>query len=223
MKADRGLLGHFALLGLIGTVAIFAVYGAVPSARVPLVEEDRVLEYASVAIYLAAAVIGVVLIASPLRRHLPALSWALPPLAIVAALDEIDWGRRILDLDMPESHGVQVDTSQRVVKLALVVLEDELGWVFYVGLGVLAAGLVVAAYRSRDRLVDAARRFWASESGKFVVIWLALGATASIPDRLHDLTFHMLLFEETLELYSALALLFATLALVPAERAERVA
>jgi hypothetical protein len=215
MIAGRSLVRFFILLGLIGTTAVVAVYAAIPESRVPLVEEDRLLEYASVVLYAAAAAVGLALLASPLRDRVPPAAWALPPLALVAGLDEVDWGRRVLGIEMPELHGVQVDTSQRVVKLVLVVAEDAVGWLLYLGLAVAAALLALATYRRRDRVRAAARRFWASTSGRFLILWLALACAAIPVDRAIGVSDHLLLLEETLELYAALAFLFAMLALVP--------
>jgi len=191
------------------TVLLLALYAAVPSLRMSLSIEDHALENVSLGLYL----IGGLLAALALVRgsSVPRIQWVIPAGALLAILEEVGWGERVLNLRMPVISGVQIDAIQDVPELLVILLVR--GGPSWWAAGLLVAGLAIyCAYRLRAPVGRLATRLGSDPALRFMLLWLALGLLAVIPDQAIGLSFHMIIIEELLDILAAFALLCAGLA-----------
>jgi hypothetical protein len=92
-------------IGVIGMPVLAALFFLDRDAFGLVLDEDRIVEWAQVALYLGTAVLAVVIAWDRLRRgyRVQAATWLLAGLfAIVIVGEEIAWGQRLLGLETPE-------------------------------------------------------------------------------------------------------------------------
>jgi hypothetical protein len=219
-KAPPVLVRGYALLTAAVALGSTSLYAAVPSGRAALAAEDRMMENTSVVIYAAAVAVALVSVRRGRAGRSKAVAWPIAVLGAVAALDEIDWGRRLLDVDAPEVEGVQVDSSQRLLEAALLIVSEHGGVTALVALGLACVAL---AYRQRRRLGVLAGALARSLAFRFVLLWLGLGLLTAVGEDRFEPTLTARFAEELIELCAALALLWAALVLAQAGRSAPAA
>lgn len=204
----------------VGTLFIVDVIAALvfitaPSAstvRGYFIREDSLIENLTAAFYFCAFASALFLLTNRSIRNRKGRNWltALSALGLVGFLDEISFGERLFDFDMPVTHGTKIDAVHDVLELGLslpVRLESDQKQIILL---LLLTGLVL----SLVAILKYGKRFL-----KFVItdrycpiylvalIFVLLGCSALILDtgRFPFRGFNAV--EECLELNAALALL----------------
>ncbi len=107
--APERVLRTYAGAATLVMMLLLAVYGAIPRLRHLLADEYRVIEALSALLYLSAAVIGFRAVRAAGYR--PRTHLVVPVAATLGALEEMNFGERLLGLEMPTVAGVKVGPS----------------------------------------------------------------------------------------------------------------
>jgi hypothetical protein len=208
-------------IALAGGVPLLCAAYALPDSRRSLSFEGGVLETASVAVYLVA--FAAALLAATRRKTPSAVpfAWVVPVLAVVAIAEELSWGEDLFGWRMPVVYGIEIEALNDLLDLAVELLADAGGVVALVlGSAVLGAVLYVLG-RHGSALRGAPSLVREHLPLTFVAVWTVLVPLSIAADKATDLSPHMIFLEEVIDLYAALALMFAGLALLgPAGRAR---
>jgi hypothetical protein len=208
-------------------LAFGLVYLFVPELRQRFITEDDVLENVTAALLFVGFLLGLglVLVARRRQTNYSKAQFAVPLLCVLGFLDEISFGERIFDLEMPYVYSVKLDAIHDVAMIMYRVLEDHVG--FGMTVGMLAAFILVlvaiaAMYRRRfTPITETMRRY---PTLVFVLLSITFAVCALMLDLVLDSVGgprFVIFIEEMLELNAALALLFAALSISPA-KAQRI-
>lgn len=199
---------------VVGTILLLAagVLAWLPEYRHLLVREDSLVENLSALAFLAAFVVGAVLLFRNGRR-VPLLV-AVTVLGLLGFLDELSFGERRFAFTMPSVGGVKLDAVHDLVELGYRAILN-LAQAFPVPVVVLAAAFTLAlgalAARYRHVLVAALVGSRDRQAWMFAGMFAALLAAAIIIDlEIVDLG-ALYYVEELCELTAAIALLFCAL------------
>lgn len=193
--------------GLAGglTLAALMLYWLVPPARQTLYRENQGVEWATAALFLAAAVVG--------TRRLWTIGagwwdprWLIPGLSFVAMLDEVGWVVFALGVKPPTMLGKRVDAVHDFAEIGVTWIRLYAPQWALVLVGAVFAGAVLC-------LLATAPRWWrgliGSPSWRFFMIAAGFGIASQILDI--DLARDNFLktLEEVFELDGSLALVFS--------------
>lgn len=129
-------------IAAVVTVIFCLVYYFVPSLRKSLVLEDQFLENLGAEIYLLSFVLGLIMLARIQQKKLRPIYLIIPFTGLIAFLDDIGFGQRMFNLQMPKVYNVEVDAVHDFATIGYYIIRDHGSPVLDAGL-VLAAGLVV--------------------------------------------------------------------------------
>lgn len=123
-----------------------------------LIGEDRLLETLSAVLYACAALIAFALLVRLGRAAHPAL-WFIAPFSMICALDEISFGARIFDLEMPAlKGGGEFDGAHDVIILVVREAQAMDPALLVLLIGAAAAVLSLLAWLLRHRLAAVTAR-----------------------------------------------------------------
>lgn len=184
------------------------LFAAFPERRGFFLEEDRGVENLTVALFVVAAAVG--LLVTRIRGWFRGLT-VLPiiVLGILGALDELSFGERIVGFEPISVGRYRIDGLHDILTMAFNILTDDIERPYAIALVAAATAAVAAgAYRLRRELTDLIGRLWVFPCNRYLALSLALLALAAGLDL--ELYSHewLAFFEETLELLAALALVF---------------
>ena len=94
-----------ALYCLTGNIVLLILYVLAPGLRGPLFGEDRAVETATALFFLAASIVGLALLIAPRSQSYRAILVMASGLGLLAFLDEISFGARLLGWSMPKLYG----------------------------------------------------------------------------------------------------------------------
>ena len=202
------------LVNAAGLVAYFSVAESDPL-RDFLVDEDRLIESLSAAVFFLAFLGGAVLLVRGVRRRFDR-RWLMlvTSLGLLGFLDELSYGERIFGLKMP-----------KIAKIKLDAAHDVIDWLYYEGplvvarhRGLCLLGLVAAIVLISFGLIRLRHRLWdlACDRGNyplyallaFFVAFLACAVTIDL-GILDPWSTDLPIVEELLELSAAIALVFS--------------
>ena len=200
----------FALSAALFSGAMFAVYALCPACRETLIVEDGVTEWVTAALFVASLCVGTRRLARIGFR--PRWYWVIPVFGLLGALDELSFGQRLFELDMPVVRHVRIDALHDLVELGyrggVKVLTAGGLAAFLVVLGIVAGVLL---FRARHRVAGLFERHRPLTYAAFAPVFIA-------PAMLIDLEvfprYAVVVFvEELCEAMAALAWVFAALAI----------
>ena len=200
-----------------GTVLVVAGILALvawrPDLRDAILAEDRLVEWASVLACYAAFAVGVLRARGPEGRDLllTAVAWA----ALVAGLDELSFGERLLGWEPPEVMGTRLDAVHDLLRIAKTGIAGVSGNPYLLA-GAIGAAVLAASLLAGAGMVRRGARVRLGPEAALLVLALALAGAAQVADLKLQLlgarTLARLGAEEAMELGGALALLgFAVL------------
>ena len=204
----------FGLVFVFGVSVVLAVYLIDREFSHRLRAEDGIIENLSAGFYLLAFLLCVWFLMKAVVSRWPAV--ALAALSVFGFLEEISYGERLFDLEMPQVDGMKIDTGHDLITLALKWLAE---WalehpglaIFAMVLAGLSGGVLAWRYRATIRaiivfVVDHPPALFLTLFGGFIACSMLID--------LHLVFFNILfLMEELFEMYAALALVFCSLAL----------
>jgi hypothetical protein len=205
-----GLFRWYAATASVISGALICVYALVPSARVVLSGEDRVTEWMSAGFFAASFFVGLFRFFTATGR--PRAYFLLPWVGLIGFLDELSFGQRHLDLEMPVVRDVELDAVHDVVQLLHRVLTEDLSPAVAT---VVVVAVVVAALLA---CVWLRRRAIPFLHGNPPLVYAVFAAGFLVPALFIDLQFSHLIdyrmfLEELLELNAAVSWLFVSLAI----------
>jgi hypothetical protein len=203
------LLGIY--LGVLGAsvVAAFTFHYAQPGQRQLLLGEDTIIENLTAGAFLLSALLAVVLAGKSSTRRPALLAAAL--MGFVGCLDELSFGERLFDLQMPVIHGKKMDAVHDVFSLAFRVTKDLAGKHPVIVIPLLGAGVIVAAlaaWRLKTRVVGFVTTQHREPAFRFAAIFALLILGALVIDLGLKNSDGLFLLEELFELNAAIALGF---------------
>lgn len=193
--------------GLAGglTLAALMLYWLIPPARQMLYRENQGVEWATAALFLAAAVVG--------TRRLWTIGagwrdprWLIPGLSFVAMLDEVGWVVFALGVKPPTVLGKRVDAVHDFAEIGVTWARLYAPQWALVLVGAIFAGAVLC-------LLATAPRWWrgliGSPSWRFFMIAAGFGIASQILDIDLARDDFLKTLEEVLELHGSIALVFS--------------
>jgi hypothetical protein len=201
----RNYYGNFAFCSVASFVAAFVFYYAVPGQRHLLLEEDSLLETMSALSYLAAAILAFVIARKnhPARRAL----WFIGAVALVGFLDELSFGERLFNLQMPVIRGKKIDAVHDVVSLAFR-LTREFPLIALPLLAVAGIAFLTIAWKQRKHFLSFVLTYRGHPALRFFAVFAAMILAALVIDLGLKNSDGLYLLEELFELNAGLALGF---------------
>lgn len=199
----------FLTIFITSMLVAFVVGMWMPDYRHFLIEEDSLVESLSALFFLVAFFVGLALLIRGGGNRL--LLAVVACLGLLGFLDELSFGERPFELEMPYLRGVQIDAAHDLFTVVYAIARDWIRSQPVTGLLVVAiVGLatVLAMRRYRARFTRALMNYPNREAVIFACIFAALIGFALVIDL--NIVQHNVLFsvEEMFELNAAIALLF---------------
>ncbi len=188
-------------------LALSAIYGFFPFLRHFIAGEDRVVENLSALFFLAAFVFALVLLRQKKARRRPLI--VVAALALVGFLDEISFGGRIIGVEFPIYFGTPFDGIHDVVAISFEWARIQVGYLIFpiLFIAICAAGTLIFLW-CRNHLSHPGQLSEYLDEYFFGGLFCIFLSVAIVID-LHIVKWdHLELFEELLEMNSALVLLF---------------
>ncbi len=204
-------LRTYAVLALLAMSALISVYVLLPGAREQLYEEDQLVENATVMIYLsvvACAAVGCFYVKGRYNKLVMLLFLVL---GLLTSLEEMSYGERYFGFSAPYILDYKMDTVHDFFFLFFKVIKDmaeHFGFVVYVAFAAFAGLGLYVLYRSRGRILPAAKSLLRRPPFFYIFLFICLGLAALLVD-LGIFKYDLLkAVEEGLEMSAALALAF---------------
>ena len=205
--------GYLAILG-ITMLAAFGVYFWMPSYRSYLLKEDSLIENLSAGLYLVSFGMGLLFfLKSKMDRKALA---AVSAVSLLGFLDEISFGERLFDLDMPRIYGMEIDAAHDLVCLAYrMIMRLAAAYPAYLIL-FLSAGIIIVTvpllkYRSElSKIIAGIHREEPFLLALFFTILIFFSIVIDL-EIVHNKVLFMI--EELFEMNAALALLMCCFSL----------
>ncbi len=193
----------YALATTLNIVVFSSVYILVPELRQSFLSEDQFIENLTAALFFSAFLLGGISIARSKEKHHRVAYGAIPLMGLVGFLEELSYGERLFNINMPKMYGVKIDAVHDIFYLVYKVYCNAFLYLFLVAFCILILSIV--------RKCRIKRMFEKYPRWRFLPFFVGFGLIALIID-LEIVTHHFLLYiEELFEMNAALALLFATL------------
>jgi hypothetical protein len=194
------------------TVLIILIVKLWPASEILLFQEDGFIESGTAIIDGIAAILGfyaIYLGVAKGRSMLDRLAiWTIPVLSAICALDEISWGARLFDLQMPEMKGGgEFDGIHDVFVILQRLVGDAEPSSLFAAVILLAAMLAVTVYWQRTFITACLKYSMNTRLGRPLASAIALLAFATLLDFGHNRIISSL--EEYAEISAGLFLLLA--------------
>lgn len=208
-------------------IGLAAVFLALPALRSQMTEEDRFLEILTALVFAVGFLVGIVAFAR--RRGAPAFYLIMPACSLLGLLDEVGFGHRLFDFELPRLRHFEIDGVHDLflVIYDVFVTDNPFYLTCYVVIPLLALAGGIWLVRSRPRWRSRLSRIPATLRRHPPLPYFALAVVLLFVALTIDLdlieTEWLLFLEELLELNVAVALLFGGLAIAAGgdERAPR--
>ncbi len=228
-------------LTILNIAAITFTYRSFPRLRPHFVMEDHFLENLEAYLYVATFVIGMISVLRLKETVHRRMYMAIPLIGLLCFLDEVSYGARIFNINVPVVSGVKVDGIHDFVSLIYLNLRHggDYVYIFEVVAFLVLVLLIVRYYKHMAKVPEMFKRHFL----RFVLFFAIFGILALAADAYHDeliiqgklhvftLGDKMFVFpkryllapllEELMETNAALALLFASLSTLDPWRGGR--
>ncbi len=195
------MLGSFILMSI--------VYIAFPQSRVLYIGEDMLIENTGALFFLTTFLLGLLFLPNQKGEKGFKALIIITLFGLIGFLEEISYGERIFNLNMPHYFGVKFDAIHDLFHVASMELYELLGNSKIILISIFITVLIVlslALLKYKNRLLQ-------HPYFLFLFLSFVLGFVASIIDLVLFDKKWLFLFEELLEMNAALALVFAVLSI----------
>jgi len=202
---------------LFTTLAIYFLAYYVAQRLLPfIIYEDGLVENLAVLFYTAAFVYSLVLL---LRHHTVGqrkLICLIGVLGLGGALEELSYGERLFQLQMPRINGVKIDALYDGLALIVRRLSEALlkrsEITASLGIATLTAGMI-CAWKYRTALIKGWKHIWDQTPLRLLITGIVAALLAQVCDIAAKYPSILLVAEEVLEMNPALAVFLATIAI----------
>jgi hypothetical protein len=211
----RKLVRIYAIFTILNIAILTVLYFLFPKLYRFLFAEDNLVEDLTVLFYLLSFSIGIYIIVRLKEKKYRKIFIAIPLVSLMGALEELSYGQRIFKLKMPYLDGVQIDAIHDFIELGHKIIVEQGNTLLYFFLPAIFCFISIVVflkYRKYFSLIpDMLRKY---PLFGFFLISLSFNLNAQVfdLDLVKPLFFEAL--EETFEMNGALAMLFATFAMV---------
>jgi hypothetical protein len=198
----------------LSALTCVTVYTLVPEWRNQFADEDSLIEWCTAVFYLGGFLLGMHAVSrSRAGRRVRLLLLAVPMLCLLGLLEELSYGERLFGFQAPEIYGTKFDALHDIGLL----VSNVFGGAALLATALGSAGIAFWLLRRVDLQRRAFELLKAHPALRFVLAALILGLLAQVIDLGFASSRLVIAAEESLEMYGALAMLFAAIAIPKSE------